>query len=85
VEDGGSEGEREAVIMNKSKSITNRYNKPILSALLLSLIPAFLFHSPHGSDAVVFFFAGQWSCSGCHRSLWLDVCEECFCMALHVH
>lgn len=39
--------------------------------------------TPH-MEQLVFLFAGQWSCSGCHRSLWLDVCEEFLCVALHV-
>lgn len=87
MEGRGSEGEREGARANNSESVTKRYNRPILT--LFSAL--FVLHScstPHMDverAAVVFVFAGHWSCSGCHRSLWLDVCEECLCMALHVH
>lgn len=88
MEGRGSEEGREGVRANESESVTGRYNKPVLPLFSSSL---FFLHScstPHMDvemAAVVFLFAGQWSCSGCHRSLWLDVCEECLCMALHVH
>lgn len=82
--------ERERTRVNPStRDITNQSCPPFFFPRLFSDL--FFLHScstPHmdgGTAAVVFLFAGQWSCSGCHRSLWLDVCEECLCMALHVH
>lgn len=73
------------------ESVTMRYSKLGPAPFPLRSSSHFFVHScstPHmdvEAAAVVFLFAGQWSCSVCHRSLWLDVCEECLCRALHVH
>lgn len=54
------------------------------SSLSLSsiCIPAAL---PTWSCCLCFYLSAWRSCSGCHRSLWLDVREECRCVALHVY
>lgn len=85
VEEKGREWERTRV--NPSpRDITNpSCHFSLLSVLLLFLHSCSTPYMDIEMTAVVFLFAGQWSCSGCHRSLWLDVCEECLCMALHVH
>ena len=74
--------ERERTRVNPSpRDITNQscplFFFPRLFSDLFFLHSCSTPHMDRGMAAVVFLFAGQWSCSGCHRSLWLDVCEEC--------
>lgn len=51
MEDGGSEGEkreRERARVNLSPGDIPKQSCPLFSALFLSLLSTFLFHSPHG-------------------------------------
>lgn len=78
MEDGGREG----ACVEGGLTPPSLSTIPPFSSLSSLCIPAAL---PTWSCCLCFYLSTQPSCLGCHRSLWLDVREECLCVALHVY
>lgn len=87
MENRRASGSWERVRRNNRESITGKYPVHFVCTRFF-FPPAFLFHSPHGWSAHrlwCFYLQASGAAPCCHKSLWLDVFEECLCVALHVH